>query len=282
VAEFAKEIEKLRFLYGDIILGCTFIPKLKIYVRHLTELDNIQLSQSKSRLIDEHIRGGIPTEDERLKTIIETGEWSQENEERILSLKYIISDNEKNVMTLIPQQQEPIKRMIQENRKQLTSLIVDRRLTLGQTAQDFAEQDLQDLMLSITLFKDKLCYEPIFPAVDAVEALQDETIEEYHQALKNVFNEYTEPNIRKVSSMPFFINTFSYCKDDVQAFLKKPLSQATNYQLLLFSYGTRNINILSQAIGEPPELMDDVSPEKLVTWYDQQYSMILGRRNSSK
>lgn len=278
MSKFFEEIEKLRLLYGDIVNGSTYLLEHGLYVKHLTELDNISLTRQKSLFTKDNNSQGAPLESERLKAIIASGEWSQENEERILSLKYIISDNEKNVVKLIPQQQNFIKAAIKRDKTELAKLLLERRITLGDTAEDFAETDLQDYLLSISLFKDSACKLPMFNSLDDVQRLQDSQLNLYQHSVKKLFNDFTSENIRKIAVLPFFINTFSYCKEDVGSFLRKPMSQSTNYQLLLFSYGMRNINILGQAQGDPPELMDDISPEQVVTWYDQQYSIILGKR----
>jgi hypothetical protein len=43
----------------------------------------------------------------------------------------------------------------------------------------------------------------------------------------------------------------------------------------------RNLNILNQSKGSPPDLIGDVTLEKIQSWYDQEYSIIQGKRNQS-
>jgi hypothetical protein len=276
-----SELEKLRILYKEIIEGFTYFEEKGIYVKHLTDLDNTRVTEKKHQLYEKY-KQNLPCEDEKLQQLFDSEQWSKDKEEEILNYRYIITDNEKNLKNIIPQQHAPIIKIIDANRLELQKLLRERRGLIGRTANEFAERDTFYYMIFLSMFKDKQFQNPCFSNFNDFEDMEDDEIQPYADLLDKTFARFTEDNLKKIAVLPLFINTFAYSKDNVHTFLGKPIVDMTPYQLSLFSLGLRNINILNQSDGEPPVLLDDVKIENLVNWYDQQYSIILGKRNTVK
>lgn len=276
-----KELENLKIIYYEIIAGCSYIPKLNAYVKHFSELDNIEIAQTKASFFEKYVKEGIPTYENRLKTVIDNGDWSLQEEKDITFLRNLISDNEKNVK-VIKEQQAMIAQIIKDKRAELTELLFKKRTILGATAEEFSERDTINYMTYKGLYKDSNCKLKLFKSLDDFVELKDEELDNHIESMDSALIKFTEPTIRKIAAMSFFINMFSYVKDDVSKFFKKPMIELSNYQFLLLSLGSRNLNILSNTEGEAPEVNSDEDIDKLVTWYDMEYSVLLGKRKSSK
>ena len=270
-------------MYQDIISGCSTSDSKPIFFRHLNELDYIAILRNKLQSKQKYITAGIPDEEERMKTVIEFGEWSQEKEEAINNLRLSISDNEKNLPNFVlPFQKEAVKRGIAKDRKDLLDLLMDRHQVLGTTANELSNQESNAFILYISIYTDVACQQAYFPTLKACEDVDQMEFESLSEDMNKIMERFSESNIRQLSIMPFFLNSFSYSKDHLYTFLNKPIISLTSNQLLLFSQGQRNLNILSQCQGSPPDLSNNVKPNDVLTWYDQQYSIIQGKRNQAR
>lgn len=275
------ERDSLKMVYQEIVEGCSPSPK-GFFIKHLCELEHIEVTRKRFDFINAYVAQGIPTEAERLKHLKESEEWTEEKEADIVAYRLTISDNEKMFSSVIPQQQPAILQLLEDNKKALRRLLMEKRQLIGTTAEEMAEKDSTSYLIFLSLFKDRACQNALFTSWDEFEAQEEIEIEGYIRAVDDVLGRIQELTIRKISALPFFLNSFSYCKENITVFLNRPISRLTNYQIHLFSLGTRNLNILTQAEGSPPEYFENVTAEEIIKWYDVQYSMILGRRKQAQ
>ena len=274
--EVSSETNSLKIIYQEIINGSSFSDS-GFYVKHLSDLDQIEITRRKEQIFFKYHRSGIPKEETRLKQLILDGEWSTEKENDIQAYSETIRDNEKLLFTIIEVQKPHIQKIIDEHKKSLLSLILEKRLIIGTTCEELTNRDVSTFFFYESIYKDKECKEKLFSSCEELDDLEEHQISIYSDAIDIVGERMSDLNIRKIASMPFFLNSFSYSKDAIWTFLNKPISQLTNYQMHLFSCGSRNMNVLSQSEGSPPE---DASPIDMAKWYDTQYSIILGKRNN--
>jgi len=275
------EINELKMVYQEIIEGCSR-SRHEFFIKHLCEIEQIEVIRKRLEFLQYYISQGIPTEAERLTQLKAIDDWSDEKDLDILSYRQTISDNEKMIITVIPQQQAAIQQMIADNRKSLFQLLFEKRSLIGMTAEELSEKDGTYFLSFLSLFKDRECSKPIFESWEEFESLEEDKMSHYILAIDEVLERLQETNIRKISALPFFLNAFSYCKEDIPSFLNKPIARLTNYQIHLFSLGARNINILSQANGSPPEYFDNVPAEEVIKWYDMQYSLLVGKQKQAR
>jgi hypothetical protein len=276
-----QELEELRIIYKEIVDGYSFYEDKGVYVKHLTDLENSEITKKK-KSIYAHYRKDLPTEEEKLKQLIETEQWSKEQEEEILQHQYIISDNEKNLKSIIPQQHGPIIQIIEANKKALNKLLREKRNLIGRTAEEFAERDTFYYMVYLSMYKDIELKNRCFDKFSDMEDMEDDEIKPYVDMLDTTLRKFPEDSVKKIAVLPLFLNPLSYAKESVYHFFGKPLINLTPFQMNLLSLGTRNLSIMSQTEGEPPALLDDVTIQDIVNWYDREYSIILGKRNRAK
>lgn len=279
MSTYLHEIDSLRTLYREIIDGCSFSNGF--YIKHLCELEQIELIQKRQEFITKYVVEGIPTEEERLQRLKESEEWTDAKEADIVAYRQTISDNDKLINTVIPQQRAAIRKIIDEHRLSLARLLAERRTAIGTTAEELADRDNTSFMAYLSLYRDHDCKVPLFVTWEEFEGLEESKIIFYVDAIEEALTRLQESNLRKISVLPFFLNAFSYSKDAIYTFLNKPIYKLTNYQIHLFSLGSRNLNILANAEGSPPEYFEKASADEILKWYDLQYSIIIGKRKQS-
>lgn len=280
--DFQQELEKYKVIYYEIIAGASYIPSLNVYVKHFTELDNLEISKAKQSFLRKYKEEGIPFYRERYDILAKNNEWSKEEDEKIDFLKTLIIDNEKNIKKVIIEQRGMIENVIKQKRAELAELLYKKRDIFGATSEEFADRDTLSFVAFLGTFNDIGCTDKKFKNFETFQTLSDEESDIYVENMDSALTKFTEENIKIIAAMPFFINVFSYVREDVSRFFKKSMVDLSHFQFLLLSLGSRNTNVLSQIEVDPPELLNIEDFQKIVDFYDKEYSVILGKRKSSK
>ena len=275
---FISEIENLKIIYKEIIEGYSLVDG--VFIKHLDEIENIEVVAHKLSLYEKYIKDGISSVEDKLKFLIESGQWTLEKEDEIVSLSQQIIDNESNLHNIISQQQGRIKKVIEALKIKKAQILIDKQNLLGQTANFFAERDSFNYLVYVSLYKD--LKNRMFDSYTEFQELDDLELIKYSQILEGVLEKITHQSIRQIACMPFFINPFSYSKENIYYFLGKPLSRLTHYQSSLLSLGSRNLNTLANIDVEPPELTEANKLDDITVWYDQQHSILLGKKRSGR
>jgi hypothetical protein len=274
-------IEELKVIYKEIIEGYTFNETKGLYVKHLNEIEHGELARKRASLFYNFKKEGLPSEEERVKQLIDCEAWTKAQEEEVDALRQDIAGNLKNLPKIIVEQQGPYRKVIDNLQEKLDKLVEERRDLIGATAEEYAERESLGYYLSLCLYKDSKLTEK-FLVEDDFDDLENEQISELVSVVRGTYARFTEDKVKKIATLSFFLNYFSNCKESIYYFLCKPLYSLTTYQLLLVSLGSRNLNILGQVDASPPELMGENKMEDIVNWYDQQYSILLGKRSTGK
>lgn len=271
------EVDELKMVYQEIIEGCTY-SESGFFIKHLCELEQIELTRKRLEFINGYVKQGIPLEADRLAQLKENGDWSNEKDEDIKAYRQTLQDTEKMLGNVIPLQQGPIRAILADHKKSLVALLIEKRMLLGTTAEELCNRDGENFLAYLSLYSDRACKNKLFSTWEEFESLDDDNSSKYLKAIDLAIQRISEKNVRKIGCLPFFLNAFSYCKDSIHTFLNRPLCELTNYQVHLFSAGSRNLNILAQSDGSPPEYFDKVTADEVLKWYDTQYSIIIGKR----
>jgi hypothetical protein len=266
------EIEFLRVVYKEIIEGFSYNAAHNLQIKHLNELENAEQARIKFELLDKYKLEGLLSEKERIKQLLEIGAWTEQQEEEIVNLQYLISDNEKVVANiLIPQQKYSIQKIIDNSKVKLNELLLEKKMIIGSTAEEFASREAMYTFISMVIHKDK---KRLFENLDNLEI---DEIDRYSKIIEDSYKKFTEDNLKKIAVLPFFLNSFSYCKDAPYHFLNKPVSEWTSFQQALISFGSQNLGILSQSEGNPPALIGDTKISDVVLWFDTNISISVGK-----
>ncbi len=276
---FISEFEELKIIYSEIIQGYSHFKEENIWIKHLTDLETSLISKKRNELYQSYIKDGLPNESDKLNQIIDLGLWSKEKEEEILNLKFAISDNEKGLSKIIIQQRPKIQKLIDDNKIKLKSLLEEKRGLIGATANEYAEKNSFNFIISLLCHKDEALKTKLFTFEDVLD-LDYKEMEKYSDMFEYVFARFSDHTLKKISVLPFFLNAFSYCKDAVWMFIGRSIVDFTLYQNNLFGYGVRNLNILSACDLDPPELIGDTKIDDIVMFFDKQLSLAIGKKNT--
>jgi len=275
-----SELDELKLIYFEILEGRTYDPEKALFIKHFSDKESHLILKKRVELFHYYSKEGVPHEADLLKTAIENEEWSKEKEEKILELKYHISDNEKNIHNIIPEQRDFILKIIEEKKNELSEMIFERKQVLGRNIEDLIDEDVNDFAVYLSFFKDESLKTPIEETYSKFQEWDLKEINLLKIALNNFYLKFREEKIKAVCCLPIFLNKLSYCKEDISIFLKKPIAYLTFNQSNILSLGLRNINILSNSKGSPPDLSLDAKIEDLVKWYDIQNSINIAKKNS--
>ena len=277
-----SDLEEIKLIYFEVLEGFNFDAETKLFVKHFSDRDSCLILRKREELFRYYSSQGVPHEDDLLKNAIENEEWSQDKEDNILSLKYQISDNEKNIHNIIPEQRGGIEKILEETRVKLAEALFERKNILGRSIEDLIDDDVNDYVVYLSFFKDEKLTQPIEPTYEIFQNWEPTEINNLNHRLGFHYRRFSERNLKGVASLPMFVNKLGFSKEDASTFLGRPIVDLTHNQNFIFSYGIRNLNLLSTAKGNPPDLNIEAKIDDVIKWYDLQHSINIGKKNSQE
>lgn len=277
-----SDVEEAKLIYFEVLDGYNFDPEAGLYIRHFTDRDSSLILRKRDELFHYYSSQGVPHEDDLLRAAIENEEWSQDKEDHVLSLKYQISDNERNIHNIIPEQRSGIEKIIEDTKNQLADALFERKNILGRNIEDLIDDDVSDYIVYLSFFKDRELSQHLEPDYDTFQNWDPSKINELNLRLGFHYRRFSERNLKGIACLPMFINKLGFSKEDVSTFLGKPIIDLTHNQNFIFSYGVRNLNVLPTAKGNPPDLNLDAKLDDVIRWYDLQHSLNIGKKNSQE
>ncbi len=270
--ELKNTFSECKKLYRDIIFGFSErrfkVSKEKVYVKHISELDNA----ISSKKYDNHFfmaqEKGLKSEKEALAFIIEQDLWSDKTESRLEErkerLRTLLATKEK---LIIKKQVEELNKEIKPVEEEVYLLDRERTESVGLTAEVFASKKVNEFAIQQSFFADKDLTQPFYSEED-FELLDYEAIENCMLIFSEMLQDFSDKQIKLISICPFFMNNFYLCGDNIADFFRKPIIDLTNYQTSLLSSGRYFKSLISQS-KPPPENYYE-TPQKLADWYSLQ------------
>jgi hypothetical protein len=172
-----------------------------------------------------------------------------------------------------------IEKVITDHKTELSELLFERKHVLGRNIEDLVDEDVSDYVVYLSLFKDKEMTSYLASTYEEFQEWEPLEINKLNKILMEQYSKFSEEKVKGVAVLPIFLNKLSYVKENITNFIGKPVHAMSHHQSYLFSLGTRNLNILSNTKGNPPDLALDAKIKDVVHWYDIQYSLNQGKRN---
>lgn len=274
------ELDEIKLIYYEVLDGYSFDAATGFYIKHLSDSESAKILRKRAELFRYYVNEGVPHEADLLKNAIENGEWTTEKEDEILSLKYQIADNERNIHNIIPEQRGGIEQILEMTRNKLAEMLFERKNVLGRNIEDLIDDDVNDFVVYLSFFKDAALLIPLEPTYEDFQNWEPAKIAELNGSLSIHYRRFTEEKLKSVACLPMLMNKLGYAKEDISVFTGKPAMTLTHNQSFVFSFGIRNLNLLSVAKGSPPDLSLDAKITEVVKWYDIQHSLNIGKKNS--
>lgn len=275
-----KTESECRLVFVDIINGYTYNPNDNYFIKHYTELDFCKTEYIRHNSILEARKKGLASEQEKLKLIIQHGHWSKEEEaDYNTTLDELEGLRHSLPRLVIPQQKQHMEGLIENKEKEFNKKNKIRSDLLGATEEQFASRRASEFHVLRSFYKDSKLITPAFTDTE-IDELSNEDVNILIDIYNQTHEVFTEKNLKCIAVCPFFLNLYLLSDGNPQAFFGKPIIQLSIYQAALFSKGSYYKNIIEDpmARGVPEEYYKDLS--KVIHFYDQQYSLILSKRNA--
>lgn len=262
-------IEVLRKTFGDIAKGFSFgiLWDKGIYIKHLSNFDQIQLDNKKQEIQEKVKSIGLPTESEILERLKKEGVWGDKEDAEILTLQNKIDNlvNTKKNLILISQSKQ-IEEKINQERAKLNSLLFKKKILVGRTQEIQINELINSYYIQNTIFKDSDFLEP-FISEGEFNELEDDQLEELNKFYEDHTLHLSVDHIEHLVINNLFLHYFSLIDSDVSILFGKSLHELTFLQLNLIHIALKFRNIFREC-GEIPSNIKD-NPQKIVELYEK-------------
>jgi len=238
------------------------------YIKHLNNFDRIHLQEKESLFLSKAVDRGLPSEGERMQELKKDNLWTIEDESFIESQTLFIKNlNETKSNLLLKSERDNYQITITEETEKLNKKLSEKQNLLGNTSEQYANNQLNEYYIIYTFFKDKNFKEPLFTQLD-YDNLNYSEISHLIKINNSHIEETTEYNIQKMVLDDFYF-TYLQLTNSPQDLFGKPLFELTNLQLstLMFTRIFKNIfdnveNIPEKLRKDPVGLLDFASNSK--------------------
>jgi len=219
--------------YKYICQGFSVDESTGIYIKHFNSFEMACVGDFFDKNKKLFISKGAKTQPEILELKIKSGEWSIDFENKISSIQQNIKlMAEKRSKASLPSQLDEINSIIEDYNKELFPLLSKKNSLFELSAENLTESTVTDFILSISLFSDELCKNPLF-AFDDVEHFSSIELNKYIDLYKNNISVLDYHKIREVSVYPKFYHFFK-TSVSAESFFGKRGMDLTQNQVILF------------------------------------------------
>jgi hypothetical protein len=258
-------------LFADIVNGYSEftepLTKKNCYIKHFNELDFALFESKKVEFYEKAVRLKLPTEAQQEEYIFKEQLWSKELDLEI-SNKIAYLENIKKTkgkLFLISQ----IEQLNSEIGKLETEIFLQKKQReelIGYTAEKYADNRMNIILISNSICKDKDLKEKLFTE-EELEEFDDNNFYTNIILYNKIMNLFKEDNIKSLG-LDYTIQTMiGLTGENLFGFYGKALVYLTKFQSLLLLYGKyfRNI-IMSEEYAKVPEDIKN-NADKLMDWF---------------
>lgn len=259
---------EIKLSYSFIIKGYSkrIFNDQVVYLKHYNETELGELEFFYCQAYEQAAESGLPTEEEKRKDFIESGEWSNAEEERHEYLKNTISSKERQLAQIFLESQKThIKQELKRDKEEFDKLNEERKLFSDNTCEDFASRRYGEILATNCIYKDSNL-ETLFYNEEELEFLSPQEYIEIVRIFNGEFNHFSLKNIKRIAASGFFFNPFLHCKNNPYYFFGKPGCSLTLHQLNLITFGATFKGVLEKGKTPPKQTEDDI--DSLVEWFE--------------
>jgi hypothetical protein len=258
---------ELKLIYSHLIKGYSkrYFNDNLIYLKHYNETELGELEFFYAEAYNQAEAAGLPTQDQKRESFIESGEWSKEEEEEYNRLEIQIDNQERQLAQIFLESQKKTLRIeLKENKKNFKKLEEERLGFTTNTCEDFASKRYGQVLATTCIYKDSSLRKKYY-SDEEVEFLDAHQFIEIVRVFNKEFTYFSLKNIRRIAASSFFFNPFLHCKNNPFFIFGKPACELTIHQLNLLSYGATFKSVLEQG-KTPPSSVKNI--DELVDWYE--------------
>lgn len=252
----------------EIIQGYSFYKDKNLYVKHLDLFDQYDIEYVYKEAYEKYVDAGAPTEQELEKVHARNGDWTQNEEGRIVELEEFIDDlKTSKTKHFQDEYRKQIDEEIKINQNELQNLLRKKNELFSGSSENLALRKTNDIYVLKSFFKDKNFTHPIF-SVEKLNEAEDPEIFFYVGIHNKILEGFNELSIKKIAVSGHFQSLFRICENP-ENFFRKPIVELTFYQNILLSYGVIFKNIfLEHGSNIPKDIRDN--PDEVLDFVDQK------------
>ena len=257
--------DSLRKAFRDIKKGFSKINVLgnSFYLKHISFDDQVDIDEVYGKYLKQAKERGVPTHEETLERLLEEGEWSKKQENRIKQQEDFIQGlkNTKKVQYL----KKEIKRLnsdIEKGEEKLNQLKNERAALFSRTAESYAEERVNDFYILKCLYKNESLNEVAY-SQEQFDDIDSEDLFEIIKEYNEVYSDINDDSIQHIVLQDFY-NLFMPFAEHAHEFYGKPICDLTYNQLKLLIYSRYFRNIFNNNDKMPDHIKKD--PYKIVDY----------------
>ena len=251
-------------MFRDISRGYTTTQlfDVEVYIKHLTTHDQVDLEEIQDDYYADAKFRGVPTEEEMLSFLRESGDWEDSDDEEIKKLEDFIEilKSQKSHLLLkskIDQQNQ----LIEIERAKLNEKLYEKQQLVGTTCEKYSMERVNDFYIIKSFYYDTELTRPIFNE-ETYGELDDKQLKKVIEVYNKAFNIYSDENIKKLALEDFYFVYFPFAEDSMK-FFGLPVCALTYNQIKLIvftrvfkSIFENNDNIPESIKSDPEALID--------------------------
>ena len=229
------------------------------YFRHFTIGEMLEFDEFQKIEFRRAVKTGIQTEKELIESAIGMGSWSQEKEEKIKSLKWMINRSTKALEKMSDMnQRRSFSGQIDKDREELDKLEENRNKICSYSAEHLSEQKKFDQMIGLALFCDKEFKNPI---------KQDEKAKLAPLVFLRFGELSNKNNLLLAIYKSYFFDVFSAQSHNPLELFKATFLTLTVFQKNLLAYANallnkmKNVRIPDEISGDPIKIFHYEEPK---------------------
>jgi len=273
--------EKAFLLFRHVILGASFDYRNNFYIKHNSLIEATYISEFNKILESECRDKGLLQEKDKLKVLFDNTSWTEEQENEYQGKLKKIQDLEISRKKLVlPFQIKSAQEILNKEIAALSPLFMEREDAIGLTVESYCNNKNYEYYLRNFFFKDEKLTQPLF-SEEEFEDMDIVLMRDYHSYYNDFQNVFSDRNLKKIACAPIVYNSF-FLSTSAKDFYGKPICNLTVNQISLYSNYIyfKNISASPDFKSVPQEYYSNL--DKVVDYYDQQYSILNSKNNSKK
>lgn len=274
--------KSLRFAFHDILKGYSkveIIPepssslfnplkkKITAFAKHFSFIDQVQLDLIYDEAFQKAKDSGLPTKEEALKSLRDSGDWTREEESDLVQKKSYVETLKKTVAkVMVKSQSESIYKQIDNVTAEVAELEKKRQSLVAQTCETYASSVLNSKTIVGSLYDSEELNKLLISEED-IEYLDNSDIGLLVRSFNDSVAHLSIDVIKKMALSGFFTSYFALVeKSPIEIFKVTSACDLTFYQLNLLSYA-KVLRSIIRNTQVPKHLLDD--PDKILEWSEK-------------
>lgn len=273
--------DKAFLLFRHVILGASFDYQNNFYIKHNSLVEATYVSEQSKIIELESRKKGLISEKEKLIILDENGSWTADQEEVYQEqLKKIQDLQISKKKLIIPAQIKAAEKILDKEAVLFSTLFLERSDAVGLTVENYTQERNSEYFIKNFFFKDEDLTQPLF-SKEEFEDLDRQKMQDFLNYYYDFQEVFSERNLKKICCAPIVLNVF-FLSESSSDFYGIPICKLTMNQINAYSNYLyyKNVSSAPDFKQVPTEYYKDLN--RVVDYYDQQYSIISSKNNSKK